>query len=195
MTSFTKIFFARGAREAIRAAGACKSVTGAHRDRECCDGGSIGSGPDAALDAGSLPRRLRSGARTVCGACLKRWRKDSPPAHSRSIPAAAVANVAAEPVSRKSRCSSLSDLYVRCAECEGRRFQPHVLKVLLHGKSIHDLLQMTVSEAIGFFTGIGEGEKLARPSGSSGGGRARLSATRATAQYSFRRRIAATKAR
>ena len=57
----------------------------------------------------------------------------------------------------------LSDLYVRCAECEGRRFQPHVLKVLLHGKSVHNLLQMTVSEAIEFFTELGEEEKLARP--------------------------------
>ena len=38
----------------------------------------------------------------------------------------------------------LSDLYVRCAECEGKRFQPHVLKVQLHGKSIHDLLELTV---------------------------------------------------
>ena len=57
----------------------------------------------------------------------------------------------------------LSDLYVRCAECEGRRFQPHVLKVQLHGKSIHDLLEMTVSEAIEFFTELGEAEKLARP--------------------------------
>ncbi|PYJ68733.1 MAG: hypothetical protein DME75_12420, partial [Verrucomicrobia bacterium] len=28
----------------------------------------------------------------------------------------------------------LSDLYVPCAECEGRRFQPHVLKVRLHDK-------------------------------------------------------------
>ena len=45
----------------------------------------------------------------------------------------------------------LSDLYVRCAECEGRRFQPHVLKVQLHGKSIHDVLEMTVSEAIAVF--------------------------------------------
>ena len=25
----------------------------------------------------------------------------------------------------------LSDLFVRCAECEGRRFQPHVLQVKL----------------------------------------------------------------
>jgi excinuclease ABC subunit A len=44
----------------------------------------------------------------------------------------------------------LSDLYVRCAECEGKRFQPHVLKVQLHGKSIHDVLELTVSEAIQF---------------------------------------------
>src|SRR6266849_7053578 len=54
----------------------------------------------------------------------------------------------------------LSDLYVRCAECEGRRFQPHVLKVQLRGKSIHDVLQLTVSEAIQFFAQIGEQKTL-----------------------------------
>src|SRR4029077_4696064 len=54
----------------------------------------------------------------------------------------------------------LSDLYVRCAECEGRRFQPHVLRVPLHGKSIHDVLQLTVSEAILFFAQIGEQKSL-----------------------------------
>ncbi len=54
----------------------------------------------------------------------------------------------------------LSDLFVRCAECEGRRFQPHVLKVKLAGKSIHDVLELTVSEAIQFFALIGESEKL-----------------------------------
>ncbi|MFL6584342.1 MAG: excinuclease ABC subunit UvrA [Chthoniobacterales bacterium] len=54
----------------------------------------------------------------------------------------------------------LSDLYVRCAECEGRRFQPHVLKVKLHGRSIHDILEMTVSEAIQFFAQIGESKQL-----------------------------------
>ena len=50
----------------------------------------------------------------------------------------------------------LSDLYVRCAECEGGRFQPHVLKVRLHGKSIHDVLELTVSEAIQFFAENGD---------------------------------------
>ena len=54
----------------------------------------------------------------------------------------------------------LSDLFVRCAECEGKRFQPHVLKVQLHGKSIHDLLKLTVSEAIEFFAQIGEDKDI-----------------------------------
>jgi len=57
----------------------------------------------------------------------------------------------------------LSDLYVRCAECEGRRFQPHVLNVKLHGKSIHDLLELTVNEAIEFFAQIGEETRLSKP--------------------------------
>jgi excinuclease ABC subunit A len=57
----------------------------------------------------------------------------------------------------------LSDLYVRCAECEGRRFQPHVLKVKLEGRSIHDLLELTVSEAVTLFSAFGEAERLAQP--------------------------------
>src|ERR671937_2013039 len=59
----------------------------------------------------------------------------------------------------------LSDLFVRCAECEGKRFQPHVLKVQLHGKSIHDLLKLTVSEAIEFFAQIRENNTLSEPLG------------------------------
>ena len=57
----------------------------------------------------------------------------------------------------------LSDLYVRCAECEGRRFQPHVQKVKLAGRSIHEVLELTVSEAVKFFTALGEAQTLARP--------------------------------
>ncbi len=78
----------------------------------------------------------------------------------------------------------LSDLYVRCAECEGRRFQPHVLKVKLAGRSIHEVLELTVSEAMQFFTALGEAQSLARPLARPGGGWARLSAARSTAQHS-----------
>ena len=44
----------------------------------------------------------------------------------------------------------LSDLYVRCSECEGKRFQPHVLRVRYHGKNIHEVLEMTVEDAVTF---------------------------------------------
>src|SRR5437763_4376786 len=57
----------------------------------------------------------------------------------------------------------LSDLYVRCAEWEGKRFQPHVLKIQLHGKSIHDVLELTVTGAAGWFGQVGEREKLSDP--------------------------------
>ena len=57
----------------------------------------------------------------------------------------------------------LSDLYVRCAQCEGRRFQPHVLKIKLQGKSIHDVLDLTVTEAAAWFAQIGEKKSLSDP--------------------------------
>ncbi len=47
----------------------------------------------------------------------------------------------------------LSDLFLRCPECEGKRFQPHVLKIEYKGKSIHDVLELTVRDAITFFAG------------------------------------------
>jgi excinuclease ABC subunit A len=43
------------------------------------------------------------------------------------------------------------DVYVSCAECEGRRYRPDVLTVKLRGRSIADVLAMTVDEAVEFF--------------------------------------------
>jgi excinuclease ABC subunit A len=45
----------------------------------------------------------------------------------------------------------MADVYVPCDECAGRRFKPDVLGVMIHGKSIYDVLQMTVDQAIRFF--------------------------------------------
>ncbi|MDF1824926.1 MAG: excinuclease ABC subunit UvrA [Verrucomicrobiales bacterium] len=45
----------------------------------------------------------------------------------------------------------LSDLYVTCPECEGKRYTPEAMEIELEGKSIHDVLTMTVTEAIPFF--------------------------------------------
>src|SRR5258708_1347119 len=52
----------------------------------------------------------------------------------------------------------LSDQYVRCAECEGKRYQPHILDVKLDLKSIYEALELTITEAIAFL-----GDKFASP--------------------------------
>ena len=45
----------------------------------------------------------------------------------------------------------LSDVYLRCPDCDGKRFRPEVMEVTLRDKAISDVLEMTVSEAIEFF--------------------------------------------
>ncbi len=49
----------------------------------------------------------------------------------------------------------LSDVFVRCPECEGRRFQAHVRKIKSGGLSIDGVLDLTVTEALDFFGGLG----------------------------------------
>ncbi len=45
----------------------------------------------------------------------------------------------------------LSDVYLRCPDCDGKRYRPEVLEVKVRGKSIAEALDMTVSEAVVFF--------------------------------------------
>jgi excinuclease ABC subunit A len=45
----------------------------------------------------------------------------------------------------------LSDLYVRCPECEGKRYTRATLEILFENKSIHDILEFTVESALVFF--------------------------------------------
>ena len=44
------------------------------------------------------------------------------------------------------------DVYVSCAECEGKRYRGDVLTVKYRGRTISDVLQMTVDEAVDFFS-------------------------------------------
>jgi excinuclease ABC subunit A len=43
------------------------------------------------------------------------------------------------------------DVYVSCQDCNGRRYRPDVLTVKYRGRSVADVLQMTVDEAVEFF--------------------------------------------
>ena len=45
----------------------------------------------------------------------------------------------------------LSDLYVTCPDCEGRRYKPSTLDIRYRGRSIADVLDMPVAEAVEFF--------------------------------------------
>jgi len=47
----------------------------------------------------------------------------------------------------------LADVFVPCEVCDGRRFKPQVLEVKYRGKSVHQVLEMTVHEALAFFAG------------------------------------------
>lgn len=48
----------------------------------------------------------------------------------------------------------LPDVYVPCEICQGRRYNRETLDVKYKGKSIYDVLNMTVEEALGFFQNI-----------------------------------------
>ena len=41
----------------------------------------------------------------------------------------------------------LADLYVPCADCEGKRFQPKILNIRVKGYAIHEVLELTVDQA------------------------------------------------
>jgi excinuclease ABC subunit A len=46
----------------------------------------------------------------------------------------------------------LADVFVPCDQCDGMRFKPQVLEVKYRGKNIHQVLAMTVREALAFFS-------------------------------------------
>ena len=50
----------------------------------------------------------------------------------------------------------MADLTLQCEACHGKRFKKEILDVCFHDKNIYDVLNMTVSEAIDFFTKYGE---------------------------------------
>jgi len=149
--------------------GACKSITGTHR-----------IGDLVMVDQSPLARTPRSTPILYLGLFdqVRELFAAQPEAMAQGLTAGAFSFNSGN--GRCERCSGtgyekiemqfLSDLYVRCAECEGKRFQLHVLTVQIHGKSIHDVLELTISEAIEFFAHFGQQRIDEAPSPQSSGG-------------------------
>jgi len=68
----------------------------------------------------------------------------------------------------------LSDVFVSCPDCKGKRFKDKVLEVTYKGKNIYDILSMTVDEALGFFEDQPKVETALRPMADVGLGYVRL---------------------
>jgi excinuclease ABC subunit A len=48
----------------------------------------------------------------------------------------------------------LADVELICEDCNGTRYKPEVLEIRYHGKNIHEVLDLTVKEALHFFSGV-----------------------------------------
>lgn len=48
----------------------------------------------------------------------------------------------------------LPDIYVECEACKGKRYNQETLEIQYRGKNIHEVLSLTVAEALDFFTNI-----------------------------------------
>ena len=53
--------------------------------------------------------------------------------------------------SEKVEMQFLSDLHVTCPDCNGRRYKPSTLDIHYRGKSIADILDLTIEEALDFY--------------------------------------------
>lgn len=62
----------------------------------------------------------------------------------------------------------LSDVWVTCDKCKGTRFRDEILKCKIKEKSIADVLEMDMKEALDFFSGNKEIEKILKTFGDVG---------------------------
>jgi excinuclease ABC subunit A len=56
----------------------------------------------------------------------------------------------------------MADLVLECEACHGKRFKNDTLLVTYHDKNIHDVLEMTVNQAVEFFTEHGDAKVVRR---------------------------------
>lgn len=86
--------------------------------------------------------------------CLNRKCVATNPDVSRSMSPADVARRAKGTVTKTIEMNFLPDVLVPCEECHGKRYNRETLEVRFRGKSIADILDMTINMAVEFFENI-----------------------------------------
>jgi excinuclease ABC subunit A len=74
----------------------------------------------------------------------------------------------------------MAPVTIRCDTCQGRRFRPEILGLVLRGRNIHQTLELTVEEALEVFAGEGRLERKLRRLAEAGLGYLRLGQPTAT---------------
>ena len=53
----------------------------------------------------------------------------------------------------------MADMFIPCEQCHGKRFKEDILEIKYKGKSVYDVLEMTVEEALQFFSELDPNER------------------------------------
>ena len=122
-------------------------------DRRRDPGRSEPDRPLAAFESGDVHQGLRRDSR----AYLPRRSRPARATTTRPISASTSTAAAARPARETGYIAIdmqfLADVYMKCAQCGGRRYRKEILDVKYRGRNIAEVLEMTVREAFTFFRG------------------------------------------
>ena len=74
----------------------------------------------------------------------------------------------------------LADVFMKCPQCQGKRYRPEILEIKYRGRNIAEVLDLTVREAFTFFRGRPKVQAKLKAIDRRG---SRLSATGPTGQH------------
>jgi len=81
---------------------------------------------------------------------------------------------------KKIEMQFMADLFLECSACKGKRFKKNILEVKHNGKNIHDVLELTIEQAIKFFSSASTILKKLKPMFDVGLGYLRLGQSSST---------------
>ena len=81
---------------------------------------------------------------------------------------------------KKIEMQFMADLFLECSACKGKRFKKNILEVQHNGKNIHDVLELTIEQAIKFFSSASTILKKLKPMFDVGLGYLRLGQSSST---------------